>query len=95
LENLYGHPVKLVGGQTVEADEDYLRESILHPAAKVVDGYKPIMPAFAGQIGEEGLIQLLAYLNSLSKVEAAPPPLVPAARQGAAPGSDEEAKPKP
>jgi len=95
LENLYGHPVKLVGGQTVEADEDYLRESILHPAAKVVAGFKPIMPAFEGQIGEEALIQLLAYLKSLSKTEAASPPLVPAARQGAASPSVEEAKPKP
>lgn len=73
LENLYGRPVKLTGGQTVEADDDYLRESILHPAAKVVAGFKPIMPAFEGQIGEEGLIQLLAYLKSLSKNEEAKP----------------------
>lgn len=73
LENLYGRPVKLTGGETVEADDDYLRESILRPAVKVVAGFKPIMPAFEGQIGEEGLIQLLAYLKSLSKNEEAKP----------------------
>jgi cytochrome c oxidase subunit 2 len=65
--------VKLTGGETVEADDDYLRESILRPAVKVVAGFKPIMPAFEGQIGEEGLIQLLAYLKSLSKNEEAKP----------------------
>ncbi|HEV7223039.1 MAG TPA: cytochrome c oxidase subunit II [Pirellulales bacterium] len=95
LANLYGHPVKLVGGETVEADDDYLRESILHPAKQVVAGFKPIMPAFEGQIGEEGLIQLLAYLKSLSKAEAASPPLAPATRQDDAPQPDEKAKPKP
>lgn len=73
LENLYGRQVKLAGGETVEADDDYLRESILRPSVKVVAGFKPIMPAFEGQIGEEGLIQLLAYLKSLSKHEEANP----------------------
>lgn len=73
LENLYGRQVKLTDGRTIEADESYLRESILHPSAKVVAGFKPIMPGFEGQIGEEGLIQLIAYLKSLSKQEEAQP----------------------
>lgn len=73
LENVYGSRVKLTGGSTAEADDNYLRESILHPSAKVVAGFKPIMPAFEGQIGEEGLIQLIAYLKSLSKQEQAQP----------------------
>lgn len=71
LENLYGGKVQLTTGRSVTADEDYLRESILHPSAKVVAGFKPIMPGFEGQIGEEGLIQLIAYLKSLSKQEQA------------------------
>lgn len=73
LENLYGREVKLTDGRTIEADESYLRESILHPNAKVVAGFKPIMPAFEGQIGEEGLIHLIAYLKSLSKQEEVKP----------------------
>jgi len=66
LENLYRSKVALEGGKTVIADDDYVRESILRPAAKVVAGYQPIMPSFEGQIGEEGLLQLLAYIKSLS-----------------------------
>ena len=47
------------------ADERYLRDSILTPAAKVVAGYQPIMPTFQGQISEEELLQLIAYIKSL------------------------------
>ena len=66
LQNVYGHDVLLKGGQTVTADENYLRESILHPAAKVVQGYEPLMPSFDGQVDEEQLLQLIAYLKSLA-----------------------------
>jgi cytochrome c oxidase subunit 2 len=50
----------------VTADENYLRESILRPGAKVVNGYEPIMPSFDGQVDEEQLIQLIAYIKSLA-----------------------------
>src|SRR5436305_8189970 len=48
LETLYNRPVRLQDGRTVIADENYLRESILNPRAKVVAGYEPIMPTFQG-----------------------------------------------
>ena len=51
--------------QRVVADEAYLRESILDSGAKVVAGYQPIMPSFRGQLSEEQLIQLIAYIKSL------------------------------
>jgi len=41
--------VMLDDGRTVVADENYLRESILNPGAKVVSGFKPIMPSYQGQ----------------------------------------------
>jgi cytochrome c oxidase subunit II len=65
LEGLAGSTVVLAGGASVLADEAYLRESILVPAAKVVDGYQPIMPTFQGQVSEEGVLQLIAYIQSL------------------------------
>jgi cytochrome c oxidase subunit II len=71
LEDLYAYQVKLATGQTVTADEDYLRESILRPAAKVVAGYQPLMPSFDGQVDEEQLIQLIAYIKSLAKAAPA------------------------
>ena len=66
LAGVYGNPVRLTTGQSVLADESYIRESILFPEAKVVAGYSPIMPTFQGQVTEEGLMQLIAYIKSLS-----------------------------
>ncbi len=66
---LYGSSVKLNNGQTVIADDAYIRESILNPAAKIVVGYTPIMPTFQGQLKEEQILQLSAYIKSLAKPE--------------------------
>src|SRR5918992_502737 len=65
LRGLFGSRVKLQTGQIVVADEAYIRESILNPKAKIVAGYQPIMPTFQGQIGEEQLHQLIAYIKTL------------------------------
>ena len=51
----------LVGGGTVEADEAYIRESILNPTARVVAGYQPLMPTYQGQLNEEGITQLITH----------------------------------
>jgi cytochrome c oxidase subunit 2 len=67
LENLYGNQVKLATGNSVKADDDYLRESILRPGAKLVVDYQPLMPSFDGQVNEEQLIQLITYIKSLAK----------------------------
>lgn len=66
LEGIFRKPVRLTTGQTVIADDAYLRESILRPAAKVVPGFQAIMPTYEGQISEEGIMQLIAYIKSLS-----------------------------
>src|SRR5271168_8358 len=66
LAGLFGRPVLLEDGRTVVADENYIRESILSPSAKVVKGFKPIMPVFQGLVSEEQLTELVAYVKSLS-----------------------------
>ena len=65
LAGLYGKDALITGGQKVRADEVYLRESILNPQAKLVDGFGPIMPTFQGQISEDQILQLLAFIKSL------------------------------
>jgi cytochrome c oxidase subunit 2 len=67
LKGLYGTTVRLEGGQTVTFDDEYIRESILHPTAKVVAGFQPAMPTFQGLVTEEQLLQLIAYVKSLSE----------------------------
>lgn len=92
LENLFGSTVVLNDGRAVKADEDYIRESILNPSAKIVAGYENIMPIFRtagetvandsheGQISEEEIFDLIAYIQSLKRgetpprVESFPPP---------------------
>lgn len=73
LDDVFGNPVKLETGGTVLADEAYVRESILNPVAKVVQGYQPVMPTYQGQINEEGVMQLMAYIKSLSKERSKEP----------------------
>lgn len=76
LRGLYNKPVQLSDGRTVLADDAYIRESILDPNAKIVAGFEPnIMPDFKGQVTEENVIQLIAYVKSLS-------PPTPASQQG-------------
>lgn len=66
---LFGKPVKLSDGQTVIANDAYIRESILYPSAQIVNGYPAIMPTFKGQVTEEQVLQLTAYIKSLGSKE--------------------------
>lgn len=65
LDGLFGKPVRLANGETVTADESYLRESILTPSARIVAGFQPVMPTYQGLVSEEGLLQLIVYIQSL------------------------------
>jgi cytochrome c oxidase subunit 2 len=67
LVDIYNSPVHLEDGRTVTADENYVRESILDPTAKIVNGYKSVMPAFQGIVSDEQLNALVAYVKSLSE----------------------------
>jgi len=66
LLGVFGSKVVLNNNSTVTADEGYIRESILNPQAKIVTGFGPIMPSFQGQISEEQLLDVVAYVKSLS-----------------------------
>ncbi|MER2264466.1 cytochrome c oxidase subunit II [Methylobacterium oxalidis] len=68
LAGLYGREVKLADGRTVTADEGYLRQKILNPNAnRLAEGYKPIMPSFAGVIPEDDLGRLIDYLKAYNR----------------------------
>jgi cytochrome c oxidase subunit 2 len=72
LAGLYGRQTLLSNGQTVKADEAYIRESIINPQAKIVAGFGPIMPTFQGQVSEDQLVQLLAFIKSLQVLNPQP-----------------------
>jgi len=97
LDGLLRKPVKLSNGQEVTADEGYIRESILDPAAKVVAGYQPIMPTFRGLVNEEQLRQLIEYVKTLGAEkgsQSAPPGTAPGAVAPPGGGAPPASQPK-
>lgn len=70
LRGIYGVPRPLRDGSVVMGDESYLRESILVPSAKVVQGYNAIMPPFQGQVTEAELRYLIEYIKYLGNPNA-------------------------
>lgn len=72
LAGLYGRPVALQSGGTAIANELYIRDSILEPTKDIAAGYAPIMPSFAGQISEEQILELIAYIESLQQTQESP-----------------------
>jgi cytochrome c oxidase subunit 2 len=66
LAGLYGSAVTLADGGVVTADDRYIRDCILLPATQRVAGYPPVMPSFAGQISEDDLLKIIAYIKSLA-----------------------------
>jgi len=89
LAGAFGKTVQLQGGGTVLFDEGYVRESITNPQAKLVQGFGPIMPTFQGQVSEDQLVQLIAFIKSLQAGGQTPPATAaspsPAATPGASP----------
>ena len=76
LEGVYGHPVPIQEGKDVRfvtADERYIRDSILLPKSQVVAGYEPVMPSFQGQISEDELLKIIAYIKSIGEERRAEP----------------------
>ena len=63
LKGIFGSDRKLADGTTVKADEEYLKESLLDPNAKIAEGFPPAMTPQTYTDAE--LAQILAYLKSL------------------------------
>jgi cytochrome c oxidase subunit II len=74
LEDLFGKTIEIEGGQKVAVDEQYLRESILSPQAKIAKGFQPIMPTFQGLVTEDQLLQLIEYIKASAKKNEKPTP---------------------
>ncbi len=67
LKGKYGTMEKLADGSEVKIDDEYLRESILNPTAKIVAGYPPAMPSFQGQLKEAEVNHLIDYIKTLAE----------------------------
>lgn len=66
LRNLYGRPVLLTTGQTITADDSYIREKLRDPNAQVPWGFAAnVMPNFTGVVSEEQALALISYIKAL------------------------------
>lgn len=90
LTNIFGSTRPLRDGRSVIADENYIRQSITDPQSQIVSGFEPIMPTFKGQLNEAQLMQLVAYMKSLS---SRPAEATGAATSGTQPGTGVAAEP--
>jgi len=83
LVNKFGSTEQLATGAAVTVDEGYIRESILSPQVKLVNGYQPLMPTFQGLVNEEGVMALIEYVKTLQSSQggAAAAAAAPAAVQ--------------
>jgi cytochrome c oxidase subunit 2 len=64
-KGLFGKTETMTDGSSHKVDENYLRESIVDPAAKIVKGYAPTMPSYQGQLSDKDLDGLIEYMKTL------------------------------
>ncbi len=65
FQGLFGSEVTLQNGETVTADENYIRESVLNPQAKIHEGFQPVMPSFAGTLDDDQINAIIEYIKTI------------------------------
>jgi cytochrome c oxidase subunit II len=65
LKGIYGKQVRLSNGSDVLADDNYIRESILDPQAKIVAGFQPVMSTYKGQLSDAEITAIIEFIKSL------------------------------
>jgi len=65
FRGIFGSEQGLADGTTVTVDENYIRESILEPLAKVRAGFRPVMPTYRGQLNDAEISVIIEYIKSL------------------------------
>lgn len=69
MAGVFGSIVTLTSGETRNADDEYIRKSILTPSKEIVEEYTPIMPNFVNQLSAEDVNNLVAYIKSIGLSE--------------------------
>ena len=71
LHGLFGSNQPLTDGQSILVDEEYIRESLLHPQAKIAKGFPPSMPSYEGRLTPEEVAELVGYIRSIGALHTA------------------------
>jgi cytochrome c oxidase subunit 2 len=70
---IYGREHLMSDGEKVLVDENYIRESILNPRARIVKGWEAVMPTYQGQLKDDEIFAIIEFIRSLSGTEGAQP----------------------
>jgi cytochrome c oxidase subunit 2 len=65
FKGVFGHRVQLSDSSSVMADENYIRESMMNPGAKIVLGFGNIMPSYQGMLKDKEVNAIIEYLKTL------------------------------
>ncbi len=65
FKGLFGSMEETQDGARIKVDENYIRESILEPMKRITKGYPPAMPTFKGQLSDDEIRYLIAYMKTL------------------------------
>ncbi len=65
LKGIWDAEEKMADGSSVKVDDNYIRESLMDPNAKLVAGFGPVMPSFKGQLDDQQVNDLIAFIKSL------------------------------
>jgi cytochrome c oxidase subunit 2 len=63
--DLYGRRERLSDGRIIAVDEGYITESMMDPFAKIVAGFKPVMPSFENKLAGPEVAAIVEYIKSL------------------------------
>lgn len=63
----FGSKEKLTSGTSITIDDNYIRESLVDPNAKVVEGFTPVMPTYKGRLNDKQITSLIDYIKSLGE----------------------------
>jgi cytochrome c oxidase subunit II len=69
LAGVFGSITTLSNGEKREVDDSFIRQIVLDPASLPIAGYAQVMPSFRGEITEQEMLDLVAYLKSLNQPE--------------------------
>jgi cytochrome c oxidase subunit 2 len=64
-KGLFGHNVSFTDGSTAQVDSNYIRESIMTPQARIVQGFSPVMPTYQGQLDDAQITAIIEYIKTL------------------------------
>lgn len=64
-KGLFGKNRIFADGTSILADENYIKESILYPGEKILEGYGPVMPSYKGLLEDSDITAIIEYIKSL------------------------------